>query len=130
MATATRFEELIAWQKARALTKEIYCVTAKGTFARDFELRNQIRGAAVSTMTNIAEGFERRSPTEFSHFLNIAKASCGEVRSELYVALDAEHLAQSAFAPLKTMAEEVSRVIVGLKDYVDSQKPCKARKNG
>jgi four helix bundle protein len=122
MATITCFEDLIAWQKARVLTREIYQATGRGSFAKDFELRGQIRDAAVSTMSNIAEGFERRSPGEFSQFLNIAKASCAELRSELYVALDARHLVQHDFDDLQRKAQEVGRLIAGLKMHVDSRK--------
>ena len=114
-----RFEDLIAWQKARALTAEIYRVTNQGGFARDFGLRDQIRRAAVSAMSNIAEGFERNRPTEFHHFLSIAKASCGEVRSQLYVALDAGYLNREAFATLFSQAEEVSKIIGGLRASVE-----------
>jgi four helix bundle protein len=76
-----RFEDLIAWQKARVLTKAIYVITKQGKFARDFGLSNQIQRAVVSTMSNIAEGFERTSTAELQQYLNVAKASCAEVRS-------------------------------------------------
>ncbi len=85
---AGRFEDLLVWQRARELTRVIYELTQGGAFARDFGLRDQIRRAAVSVMSNIAEGFERGSDTEFGHFLSIAKGSCGEVRCQLYVASD------------------------------------------
>ncbi len=78
-----RFEDLIAWQKARQLAAEIYRVTAQGDFSKDFGLRDQIRRAAVPAMSNIAEGFDRGSRSEFHQFLVIAKASCAEVRSQL-----------------------------------------------
>jgi four helix bundle protein len=81
-----RFEDLIAWQKACQLTAEIYRVGAQGDFSRDFGLRDQIRRAAVSVMSNIAEGYDRGSREEFLQFLVVAKASCAEVRSQLYVA--------------------------------------------
>ena len=88
MSKIERFEDLIAWQKARELTAHIYQITSFGEFARDFGLRDQIRRASVSIMSNIAEGFERFNPNEFHPFLSISKASCGEVRSQLYVATD------------------------------------------
>jgi four helix bundle protein len=113
-----RFEDLIAWQKARALTAEIYRVTSQKGFGRDFGLRDQIRRAAVSTMSNVAEGFERNRPAEFHQFLSVAKASCGEVRSQLYVALDAGYLDPSAFEALRTQAEEVSWITGGLRTSV------------
>src|SRR5688572_28615455 len=103
--TVTRFEDLIAWQKARALTAEIYQVTNQGKFARDFGLRDQIRRGAVSVMSNVAEGFEWNRPTQFYQFLSVAKASCGEVRSQLYVALDAGYLALDTFESLRMRAE-------------------------
>ena len=110
-----RFEDLIAWRKARALTAEIYRVTNQGGFARDFGLRDQLCRAAVSVMSNIAEGFERNRPAEFHQFLSIAKASCGEVRSQLYVALDAGYLNQDLFDAMRSQAGEVSRITAGLR---------------
>lgn len=77
----TRFEELVAWQKARSLTASSYRVTRQGTFTRDYALAGQLQRAATSIMSNIAEGFERGKPSEFHQFLSIAKASCGEFRS-------------------------------------------------
>jgi four helix bundle protein len=113
-----RFEDLIAWQKARALTAEISRVTNQKDFGRDFALRDQIRRAAVSAMSNVAEGFERNRPAEFHQFLSVAKASCGEVRSQLYVALDAGYLDPGAFEALRSQAEEVSRITGGLRASV------------
>jgi four helix bundle protein len=92
-----RFEELVAWQKARSLTSQIYRATETGTISRDFGLKDQLRRAAVSIMANIAEGFERGKPTEFHQFLSIAKGSCGELRSHLYVAVDAGYLDKLSF---------------------------------
>ena len=86
MATFKTFEDIEAWQRSRALTKSIYKVTSQGTFARDFGLRDQIRKASVSIMSNIAEGFERSGTKEFIQFLATAKGSAGEVRAQLYVA--------------------------------------------
>jgi four helix bundle protein len=83
-----KFEDLVAWQKARELTKAVYHATRKEGFARDFGLAGQIQRACISIMSNIAEGFERSNPNEFHHFLVVAKASCAEVRSQLYIALD------------------------------------------
>ncbi len=120
-AKVERFEDLIAWQKARELTAEIYRVTNQGEFARDFGLRNQIRDASVSIMSNIAEGFERFKPKEFHYFLSVAKSSCGEARSQLYVAFDANYLEKSKFEELKAKAEEVSRITNGLRASVEKQ---------
>ena len=88
MSKIQRFEDLIAWQKARELTKEIYTITRQGEFAQDYGLSGQIQRAAVSIMSNVAEGFERGGRGEFQQFLSIAKASCAELRSQLYVGLD------------------------------------------
>jgi four helix bundle protein len=116
------FEDLIAWQKARVLCGAIYRATSEGTFARDFPLRDQIRRAAISVMSNIAEGFERGKPSEFHQFLCVAKASCAELRSQLYTALDARHLDQSAFDSLMQLATETGRVIGGLRLSVERRR--------
>ena len=115
MAKVERFEDLFAWQKARELTREIYPVSRQGTFARDFGLRDQIQRASVSIMSNVAEGFERGKRSEFHQFTCTAKGSCGEVRSDLYVALDAGHINQSAFDMLYVRADEVCRILGGLR---------------
>jgi four helix bundle protein len=109
MAKAERFEDLVIWQDARCLRKEIYAVSNHGPFARDFEMRGQIRGAALSAMSNIAEGSERGSNKEFAQFLNIAKGSVGEVRSLLCGALDEGYLDQPRFDRLCSQALSVSR---------------------
>jgi len=118
-----RFEDLIAWQKARALTREIYQLTAEPAFSRDFGLKDQIRRAAISIMSNIAEGFERNRPNEFHQFLSIAKASCAELRSQLYIALDACYLDEPRFNQLLALAVEVGRIIGGLRAAVEKQRP-------
>lgn len=118
MAGVRRFEELIAWQKARALTKAIYLHSDQGKFARDFGLRDQIRRSAVSVMSNIAEGFERYRPGELNHFLLIAKASCGELRSQLYVAYDVEHISRETFDQLLQQAVEVGRLIGAIRGSI------------
>jgi four helix bundle protein len=117
-----RFEDLIAWQKARQLTAEIYRVSALGDFSKDFGLRDQIRRAAVSAMSNIAEGFERGSRGEFHQFLVIAKASCAEVRSQLYVAQDVGYINQENFDNVSSSASELSRIIGGLRAAVQKQR--------
>ena len=110
MGKIERFEDIVAWQKARLLTKAIYQVTREGAFARDFGLNNQIQRASVSIMSNIAEGFERTSLPDRIQFVGFAKASCAEVRSKLYVALDAKYLSQARFEELQTQAQEVARL--------------------
>jgi four helix bundle protein len=113
---------LIAWQKARELTKSIYKTTRIGEFLKDFGLRDQIRRASVSIMSNIAEGFERGGRSEFHQFLVIAKGSCAELRSQLYVALDAEYIDIAIFRSLDNLAKETSRLIGGLRAAVYKQK--------
>lgn len=120
-----RFEELIAWQKARILTRAIYETTRRGAFARDFGLSGQIQRAAVSIMSNIAEGFERGGRGEFHQFLSTAKASCAELRSQLYVALDVGYLKAGKFQILLQQAEEVARIIGGLRASVARQRTAK-----
>lgn len=123
MSQKTRtFQDLIAWQKARSLTAAIYRITAKGEFARDFGLKDQIRRAAFSVMSNIAEGFERGRPSEFHQFLSIAKGSCAELRSQLFVALDAAYLKSDDFQVLMADAEEVARIIGGLRAGVQRRR--------
>jgi four helix bundle protein len=117
-----RFEDFVAWQKARKLTADIYRVTSEGRFSRDFSLRDQIRRAAVSSMSNIAEGFERGRPAEFHQFLSIAKGSCAELRNQLYVALDVGYLPQQTFEVLMTKAIEVGNILGGLRLAVERRR--------
>ncbi|MCU0490852.1 MAG: four helix bundle protein [Chloroflexaceae bacterium] len=123
MTRIERFEDLIAWQKARTLTQSIYSMTRTDRLSRDFGLAGQLQRASVSVMSNIAEGFERNRPGEFHQFLSIAKASCAEVRSLLYVALDAEYVDSTRFDELMTQAQEVARVVGGLRASVGKQRP-------
>jgi four helix bundle protein len=117
-----RFEDIIAWQKARALTSRIYQLTEQGKFARDFGLKGQIQRASVSIMSNIAEGFERGRPSEFHQFLSISKGSCAELRSQLYIAFDAGYLNQEIFDELMSKAIEVARIVGGLRAAVERQR--------
>ncbi len=120
MARLERFEDVDAWKVARELTKSVYQVTAAGEFARDFGLRDQIRRAAVSILSNIAEGFERGGNKEFLQFLSQAKGSCGEIRAQLYVALDQLYLNDVQFQELIEQTIRVSRLIAGLMKYLGS----------
>lgn len=120
MGTIVRFEDLDAWKIARELTREIYRVTSDGQFARDFCLRDQIRKASVSVMSNVAEGFERDGNREFCNFLSIGKGSAGEVRSQLYVALDQNYISEGDFELLHRKASDCGRVIAGLSNYLRS----------
>jgi four helix bundle protein len=119
MPRIERFEDLIAWQKARLLTQAIYQATNHQSFVRDYGLANQIRRAAVSMMSNTAEGFERGRVSEFHQFISVAKASCAEVRSHLYVALDAGYLSSGEFSNLFNAAQEVARILGGLRRSVE-----------
>jgi len=111
MPTITRFGEIEAWQTARELTRLVYSVTDEGRLSRDFGLKAQIRRASVSVMSNIAEGFEGQTQALFIRYLGIAKASAGEVRSQLYVSRDLNYLAEEQFTNLFRMAEKASRQI-------------------
>jgi four helix bundle protein len=122
MKKIKHFEELIAWQKARELTNQIYSTTKKGPFSKDFGLRDQIRKASVSIMSNLAEGFERGGRSEFHQFVVIAKGSCAEVRSQLYVAFDAEYVTQEQFEVLMNLGSELSRIIGGLRASLQRQR--------
>ena len=125
MARIERFEELVAWQKARVLTQLIYQATQKQRFLRDFGLSGQIQRAAVSMMSNVAEGFERGGRGEFHQFLSTAKASCAELRSQLYVAFDVGYLDEKEFDDLMARAVEVAKIIGGLRASVAKQRSSK-----
>jgi four helix bundle protein len=112
------FEDLEIWKDARALTRAIYQLTRDPKFSKNFGLRDQIQRATVSMMSNIAEGFERGGNQEFIQFLYVAKASCGEVRSQLYVALDQSYLAQKDCEELTTSFRRLSIMISNLIDYL------------
>ena len=122
MGTIKKFEDLKIWAHARALVQEIYSVTNKGQFSKDFGLRDQIRRASVSIMSNIAEGYERDGTAEFIQFLSIAKGSAGEVRCHLYIARDQNYLSQEKFDQLKAMATDVSKMVNGLITYLRKAK--------
>ena len=113
MAKFNSFEEIISWQKARELNKEIYFLTNNNnSFSKDFGLRDQIRKSSISISSNIAEGFERETTKEFIRFLFIAKASAGEFRSQLYLAFDLKYIINEEFEKLKLKVNEVSKLIV------------------
>ena len=111
MPTTKSFEELFVWQKARELTKIIYDYTKRKNFSYDHGLVDQIRRASVSVMSNIAEGFERGTKEEILYFLYIAKASCGEVRAQLYVAFDQKYIDEKELNQAVQLARYVSSLI-------------------
>ncbi len=105
------FEDLLVWQKGMKLVRQVYLISRDGKLSKDFSLRDQLRGAALSIPSNIAEGFERASRKEYLHFLNIAKGSAGEVRSLLRVALEIGYLEEPQYLELKEMVLELSRYL-------------------
>jgi len=118
MSTFKSFEEIISWQKARVLCKEIYMLSSNDKFAKDFGLRDQIRRSGVSVMTNIAEGYERKSDGDFKRFLNISKGSLAEVKSHLYIALDLEYISDEKFKKLALDIDEINKTLYGLINYL------------
>ena len=118
MATFKKFEEIECWKRARELTRRIYEATNRTAFAKDFGLKDQIRRASVSVMSNIAEGYDRSGTAEFVHFLATAKGSAAEVSSQLYVALDQGYIQEEEFIELKGLASETGNMIAGLMRYL------------
>ncbi|NLX25444.1 MAG: four helix bundle protein [Lentisphaerae bacterium] len=118
MASIETFEDIEAWQESRKLANAVYAITRRNGFDRDFGLRDQIQRAAVSVVSNIAEGFERGSNKEFIQFLYISKGSVGEVRAQLYVALDQQYISAAEHEELSASASRVSRMIAGLISYL------------
>lgn len=119
MAGIMRFEEIEAWKTARELTKLIYSLTEQGAFQRDFGLKDQIRRASVSVMSNIAEGFESRTDAQFLNYLGHARASAGEVRAQLYVAFDQNYILQPTFDEAFALAEKSARQIAAFMAYLE-----------
>ena len=120
MPTITRFEDIEAWKTSRELTRTIYALTEQGQFSKDFGLKNQIQRASVSVMSNIAEGFESRTQAQFLDYLGHAKASAGEVRCQLYIALDLKYLTQEQFKQVFDLADKSSRQIFRFMDYLET----------
>jgi four helix bundle protein len=121
MAGITRFEEIESWKSSRQLTNLVYALGNQPGFNRDFGLRNQIRRASVSVMSNIAEGFESRTDIQFINFLGLARASAGEVRSQLYIALDQKYITEEQFKGSVALAEKCSRQISKFITYLENQ---------
>ena len=120
MTAITRLEEIEAWQGGRYLTNVVDALTIKPRFRRDFGLRDQMRRAAVSVISNIAEGFESRTDTQFINFLGIARGSAGEVRAQLYIAFDQKYLDKQQFKELIALAEKYSRQIAKFIMYLEN----------
>ena len=120
MTGIARFEDIQAWQTARELTNMVYALTSQDGFNRDFALRDQIRRAAVSVMSNIAEGFESRTDTQFINFLGIARASAGEARAQLYIAFDQKYITEEQFRESLMLGEKCARQIAKFIVYLEN----------
>ena len=120
-----RFEDIEAWQLARALTQKVYSLTRKPRFSKDFGLKSQIQDAAGSSMHNIAEGFDSETNAEFIRFLRYAKRSCSEVQSELYVALDEGYITADEF---KDAYEQAGRTRAAIRGFINYLKRYENRK--
>ena len=118
MATINRFEDLDVWKKARVLSKAIYLKSIEGSFAKDFSLKDQINRSSGSVMDNVAEGFEREGRQEFVQFLSYSKSSAGEVRSQLYRALDRGHITQAEFDELYEQTFGLGKMLGGFMNYL------------
>ncbi|KAF2515861.1 four helix bundle protein [Flavobacterium zhairuonense] len=118
MSKFKSFEEINSWQKSRIFNKKIYLITENSTFKKDFDFVRQIRRASLSISSNIAEGFERNTDKEFIYFLYVAKASAGEVRSQLYLAFDLEYILKEEFEMLLESITEISKLLSGFIKYL------------
>jgi four helix bundle protein len=118
MARIEGFEDLEAWQIGRRLARDLFAVSSKGDFARDYILRDQSRRAAISVLSNIAEGFERGGNQELIQFLSVAKGSVGELRSQLFIATDCGYIDSKEFSELHALAREVGRKLGALISYL------------
>ena len=118
MATVARFEELGVWQRARQLSRTVYALTGSPGFADDRALSDQMRRAVISIASNVAEGFERGGRGEFVQFLSVAKGSAGELRAQLYLALDQQYLTQAQFEESLAMTEATAAMLAGLMRYL------------
>lgn len=120
MSIYGRFEELPVWILARGLVKSIYQITGMGDFSSDFGLKDQIRRASISLLSNIAEGFEHETQAQFISYLGRAKASVGEIRCQLYIASDLNYISKEQFQKLRKTAEECSKQLFGFIKYLRS----------
>jgi four helix bundle protein len=118
MGKFSSFEEINSWQNSRIFNKRIYLITETANFKKDFDFVRQIRRASISISSNIAEGFERNTDKEFVYFLYVAKASAGEVRSQLYLAYDLEYIIKEDFETLLESVTEISKLLSGFIKYL------------
>jgi four helix bundle protein len=122
MTTIKRFQEIKAWQKARELTRVVYDFSNRAPLNRDFALRDQMRRACISILSNIAEGFERSGSGEFRQFLSVAKGSAAELEAQLYVALDQKYISEAEFNELQQLSRETQSLLAGFMDYLKNSK--------
>jgi four helix bundle protein len=122
MSKFNSFEEINSWKKARVFNKRIYMLTDNEKFKKDFDFIRQIRRASISITSNIAEGFERNTDKEFIYFLYVAKASAGEVRSQLYLAFDLGYMEKLDFEELLELVTEISKLLSGFIKYLESSR--------
>ena len=118
MALISKFEDIVAWQEARKLVRAVYAMTRVGGLGKDFEMRDQFRGAALSSMNNIAEGFERKGDKEFSQFLFIAKGSCGELRAQMDIIMDQGYVKDAPYKSIRNKSEKLNSMISNLIKYL------------
>ena len=121
MATVGKFEDLEVWKVARVLTNKVYDLTDIGRFSKDFGLRDQIRRASVSVLSNISEGFERETDADFGHFLSIARGSAAEVKAQLYIALDRHYIDESSFCDTAEQCSHLSHLLSNFIRYLKRQ---------
>jgi four helix bundle protein len=121
MTTIRRFEDLDVWKNARVLTNKVYDLTENQEFSRDFALRDQIRRAAISVLSNIAEGFESSTQAQFIRYLGFSRASAGEVRAQLYIASDRGYIDAAAFNAAIKQAETCSKQLARFIQYLEKQ---------
>ncbi len=119
MRQIRKFQDIKAWQKARELVREVYRITKKPDFSKDFQLRGQIRKAVISIPSNIAEGYNRGGRKEFIQFLSIANGSAGEVQTQLYLAYDQGYISTTDFETLLEIADEIGKMIGGFIKYLN-----------
>jgi four helix bundle protein len=123
MTTIRSFEEFDVWQTAREISRRIYALSRRKPFAYDYGLKDQICRSSVSIMSNIAEGYESLTRKVFIRHLGIAKGSAGEVRAQLFIALDQNYITDLEFRDLAEMCKKVSRQLSALIDYLKNSKP-------
>jgi four helix bundle protein len=121
MGGAKTFEDLEVWRKSRTLAANVYSLSNKELFVKDFGLKDQMRRASVSILSNIAEGFERKSNKEFLYFLNVAKASAGELRAQTYLTLDLKYLTKNEFELILNDIIEISKMLYGLMKHLETK---------